>query len=304
MSKELFATIPAELSGERADKAVCALVPEVSRSSVQRMLQEGKITLNEALISKNRLVKAGEVLRVVLVSQETDAPQAQNIPLDIRYEDNDILVVNKPKGMTVHPAAGNYSGTLVNALLFHRSGNLSGINGEIRPGIVHRLDRDTSGLLIVAKNDSAHIKLAQQIKEHTFKREYRAVVVGRIKSDCGTINAPLGRSDKDRKKQAVGAKNSKNALTHFEVLERFNSFTYVKLLLETGRTHQIRVHMAFRGNPLAGDTVYGGPKNKCSFNGQCLHAALIGFNHPTTGEYIEVEAELPEYFESFLGRIR
>ncbi len=304
MSKELFATIPAELSGERVDKAVCALVNEVSRSLVQRLLQEGKITINEALISKNRIVKAGEILRVVIDYQETATIQAQNIPLDIRYEDNDVLVVNKPKGMTVHPAAGNYSGTLVNALLFHRSGSLSKINGEIRPGIVHRLDKDTSGLLIVAKNDAAHIKLAQQIKEHTFKREYRAVVLGKIKSDCGTISVPLGRSDKDRKKRAVGTKNSKNAVTHFEVLERFNKYTYVKLFLETGRTHQIRVHMAFRGNPVAGDTVYGGPKNRCSFNGQCLHAALIGFKHPKTGENIEVEAELPEYFENFLGRIR
>ncbi|MBR5015272.1 MAG: RluA family pseudouridine synthase, partial [Clostridia bacterium] len=227
----------------------------------------------------------------------------QDIPLDIFYEDDDLLVVNKPKGMVVHPAAGNPDGTLVNALLFHCKGSLSGINGEIRPGIVHRIDKDTSGLLVVAKNDATHQKLAEQIKEHSFTRCYKAVVHGNIKDDEGTIDAPIGRSPKDRKKMAVTDKNSREAVTHFKVLERFKDYTYIECKLETGRTHQIRVHMAYRGNPVAGDTLYGPKNTPKDLNGQCLHAYKLGFVHPKTGEYLEFEAPLPEYFEKFLKKV-
>lgn len=304
MSKETLLTITPELNNERADKAIISLLPSLSRSFIQQLITEGAVTVDGKSISKNRLVKSGEVVGVFLPHISEQTIKAENLPLDIVYEDDDLIVINKNKGMVVHPAAGNFSGTLVNALLYHRGGNLSTVNGDKRPGIVHRLDKDTSGLLIVAKNNTAHSSLAQQIKEHTFKREYRAVVIGNIKDDSGTIDVPLGRSGRDRKKRAVSAINSKNAITHFEVLERYNGYTYVKLSLETGRTHQIRVHMAYRGNPVAGDTVYGGKKNKCGLSGQCLHAALIGFNHPRTGEYIEIESALPEYFQDFLRRIR
>ena len=203
----------------------------------------------------------------------------------------------------VHPAAGNYYGTLVNALLYHCGDSLSGINGVIRPGIVHRIDKDTSGLLIVAKTDVAHNGLAEQIKEHSFKREYRTIVVGNIKDDTGTIDAPIGRHPKDRKKQAVTDKNSRNAITHYEVIERFNGFTFLRVILETGRTHQIRVHMSYRGNPVAGDTVYGNEKKTYGLDGQCLHAAVIGFIHPITKEYLEFQSDLPDYFTDFLKRI-
>ncbi len=304
MSKEILLVIPPELDGERADRAVAALLPELSRSLASRFIIDGRVTVNASPLSKSRVIRAGDELKVVLPAPVSFSAEAEDLPLDIRYEDDDLLVVNKPRGMVVHPAAGNYGGTLVNALMYHRAGNLSEINGAKRPGIVHRIDKDTSGLLIVAKNDFAHKSLAAQIKEHSFKREYRAVVTGNVKDDTGTVDAPVGRSERNRKKQAVGAKNSRNAVTHFEVLERLSGYTYMKLRLETGRTHQIRVHMAYRGNPVAGDTVYGGAKNKCGLDGQCLHASLVGFVHPVTGEYIEVVSELPDYFENFLRRIR
>lgn len=304
MSKELFLIIPPEFDGERADRAVAALLPELSRSLASRLIIDGGVTISGRPFSKSRVIRSGEELKVILPDPVLLSAEPEDLPLDIRYEDDDLLVVNKPRGMVVHPAAGNYTGTLVNALMYHRAGSLSGINGVKRPGIVHRIDKDTSGLLIVAKNDLAHKSLAAQIKEHSFKREYSAVVNGNIKDDRGTVDAPVGRSERDRKKQAVGVKNSRNAVTHFEVLERLNGYTYIKLRLETGRTHQIRVHMAYRGNPVAGDTVYGGVKNKCGLDGQCLHASLIGFIHPVTGEYIEVISELPDYFENFLRRIR
>ena len=220
--------------------------------------------------------------------------------MDIAYEDNDLLVVNKPKGMVVHPAPGNYDGTLVNALLYHCPDSLSGINGVLRPGIVHRIDKDTSGLLIVAKNDFAHRALASQIAEHSFKREYRAIVTGHLKEDSGTVIAPIGRNPNDRKKMAVTDKNSKNAVTHYETIKKYVGYSYLKLRLETGRTHQIRVHMAYLGHPLAGDTVYGHPpKNELSLGGQCLHAGLIGFVHPRTNEYMEFQSPLPDYFTKF-----
>lgn len=303
MSKEVFFTIPKELSSERADKAVISLMPSYSRSFIQRLISSGDITIDGKEISKNRIVKEGEVLRAVLPEENEQVIKAENLPLDIVYEDKDLLVVNKQKGMVVHPAPGSFSGTLVNALLYHKGGNLSSINGVERPGIVHRLDKDTSGLLIVAKHDFAHEKIAQQMKERTLKREYKAIVRGNIKDDSGTIDVPIGRSSKDRKKRAVKSINPKDAITHFEVLERFNGYTYVGLSLETGRTHQIRVHMAHKGNPIAGDTVYGGRKNKLGLDGQCLHAALIGFNHPATGEYMEIESNLPKYFLDFIRRI-
>ncbi len=261
------------------------------------------MSVNGKPVTKSFSLKLGDVICVNVPEPKSLAVEAQDIPLDIVYEDNDLLVVNKPKGMVVHPAAGNYDGTLVNALLSHCKDSLSGINGVIRPGIVHRIDKDTSGLLVVAKNDAAHIGLAEQIKTHSFTREYRTVVVGNVKNDVGTIDAPIGRNPKDRKKQAVTDKNSKNAVTHYEVIKRFNGFTYLKVRLETGRTHQIRVHMAYRGTPVAGDAVYGDPKKTYGLSGQCLHAAKLGFVHPITGEYLEFNAPLPEYFEDFLKRI-
>ena len=228
--------------------------------------------------------------------------EPQNIPLDIVFEDDDLLVVNKPKGMVVHPAPGNYENTLVNALMYHCKDSLSGINGVLRPGIVHRIDKNTSGLLIVAKNDFAHKGLAEQIKEHSFTREYRAVCIGHLKQDEGTVVAPIGRSTNDRKKMTVTDKNSKNAVTHYKVLKQLNGYDYLRLRLETGRTHQIRVHMAYLGHPLAGDDVYGKPRNAAEQRlcGQCLHAGLIGFVHPRSGEYVEFSSELPEYFTRFM----
>lgn len=289
-------------AGERLDKAVATLSGSLSRSAFQSLIKEGGIFLNGKSVSKSVSVKPGDVITAHIPDPKTLSLEPEEIPLDIFYEDEYLLVVNKPKGMVVHPAAGNFDGTLVNALLAHCK-DLSGINGVIRPGIVHRIDKDTSGLLVVAKTDEAHVVLSEQIKEHSFTREYRTVVVGNVKNDMGTIDAPIGRNPKDRKKQAVTEKNSKNAVTHYEVLKRFNGFTYLKVRLETGRTHQIRVHMAYRGTPVAGDAVYGDPKKTYGLSGQCLHAARLGFVHPKTNEYLEFTAPLPEYFEDFLKRI-
>ena len=242
--------------------------------------------------------------RIILPDPVDPAAKPEEIELEILYEDEDVIVVNKPKGMVVHPAAGNPSGTLVNALLWHCSGNLSGINGVNRPGIVHRIDKDTSGLLVVAKNDKAHLCLSEQIASHTVTREYFAVVYGIMPDTKGTIDAPIGRCEKDRKKFAVTEKNSKNAITDYEVLETIGNYSFLKLRLHTGRTHQIRVHMSSIGHPLAGDAVYG-PRNVIKeLNGQCLHAGTLGFIHPRTGEYMEFHAELPEYFTAFLAKLR
>lgn len=298
----LTLTVTENEAGERIDKAVAVLSDRLSRSAVQSLIKEGGVFLNGKAVQKSVAVKAGDVITAEIPDPKTLSLEPENIPLDILYEDEYLLVVNKPKGMVVHPAAGNFDGTLVNALLAHCK-DLSGINGVIRPGIVHRIDKDTSGLLVVAKTDEAHIGLSEQIKEHSFTREYRTVVVGNVKSDTGTIDAPIGRNPKDRKKQAVTEKNSKNAVTHYEVLKRFNGFTYLKVRLETGRTHQIRVHMAYRGTPVAGDAVYGDPKKTYGLSGQCLHAAKLGFIHPITKEYLEFNSPLPEYFEDFLKRI-
>lgn len=290
----------AETAGDRLDKFISVMSEnELTRSAAVKLIEDGCCTVNDAAVQKNYKLRAGDSVRVEIPdAAETDI-LPENIPLDIVYEDNDLLVVNKPKGMVVHPAAGHYSGTLVNALMYHCKGSLSGINGEIRPGIVHRIDKDTSGLLIVAKNDTAHRGLAEQIKEHSFTREYEAVVNGSVKED-GTVNAPIGRHKTDRKKMCVTLENSREAVTHYFVIENFTDSTHLRLRLETGRTHQIRVHMAYIGHSVAGDEVYGNGKPK-SLMGQCLHAKKIGFVHPITGEYMEFDSELPEYFRKFLN---
>lgn len=287
-------------SPQRLDKYIGDNVDALSRSSAAQLIEQGNITLNGKNATKKSTVSSGDTVEIVFPEPTCDTAMPQNIPLDIVYEDDDLLVVNKPKGMVVHPAAGNPDGTLVNALLYHCGDSLSGINGVLRPGIVHRIDKDTSGLLIVAKNDSSHRYLAEQIKEHSFKREYEAVVCGNIREDRGTVDAPIGRHPIKRKLMAVTDKNSRNAVTHFEVLARYDGYTHLRLRLETGRTHQIRVHMAHLGHPVAGDPFYG--KELPKMQGQCLHAKTIGFVHPN-GEYIEFSSELPQYFQSFLRKL-
>ena len=290
-------TIPLELDGQRLDKCLPDAL-QLTRSAVQNLLDAQMVTVNGKIVSKSYKVRAGEEVVVTLPDPEPCSVEAENIPLDIVYEDRDLLVVNKPKGMVVHPAAGNPNGTLVNALLHHCQGSLSGINGVLRPGIVHRIDKDTSGLLIVAKNDLAHQGLAEQIKAHTFTRIYEAVICGHLKSKEGTVHQPIGRHPTHRKKMAVIA-GGRDAITHYTVLEEYSGYSHLKLQLETGRTHQIRVHMSHLGHPLAGDTVYGAPADKW-LQGQCLHARVIGFVHPVTGEYMEFSSELPPYFQDFL----
>lgn len=293
------------LIDERIDKVISLKLPEITRSRIQNLIKEQKVFVNgEVLKSKNYKVHLNDKIKVIIDEPKELDLKPENIPLNIIYEDDDLLVVNKEKGMVVHPAAGNYEHTLVNALLFHCKGSLSGINGVIRPGIVHRIDKDTSGLLIVAKNDFAHLKLAEQIKEHSFSRQYEAVVYGNLKSDNGTINEPIGRHKIDRKKMAVRSENSREAITHYKVLKRYKDFTHVRLILETGRTHQIRVHMAYIGHPVVGDKVYGPKKCISKLNGQCLHAKYIGFIHPRTGKFLEFESDLPDYFKMFLKSLK
>ncbi len=290
--------------GERIDKWLVANVDSLTRSSVQRMIDDGCVLVGGKAVSKNYKLRGGDEVTLSIPEPKELDVTAEDIPLDIVYEDEHLLVVNKPKGMVVHPAAGNYSGTLVNALMAHCKGSLSGINGVLRPGIVHRIDKKTSGLLIVAKSDAAHAGLAEQIKTHSFTRIYEAVVVGNLKDDLGTIDAPIGRHPIDRKKMCVTEKNSKNAVTHFEVLERFNGFTHVRVKLETGRTHQIRVHMSYIGHYVAGDEVYGSKKPIKELDGQCLHAKVIGFEHPITHEYLEFDSPLPTYFDDFIQKLK
>lgn len=292
-----------EMKGERLDKIISSEISSLSRSAVQKIIDEGLVTVNGVVVLKSLKLKEGDIIDVTEPEPVELKALPQNIPVEIVFEDDDLLVVNKPKGMVVHPAPGNPDGTLVNALLYHCKGRLSSINGVIRPGIVHRIDKDTSGLLIVAKNDNSHSVLAEQIKKHSFRREYRAVVTGRMPQSKGTINVPLGRSRNDRKKQAVNGINPREAVTHYEVLESFPGFDYCKFILETGRTHQIRVHCAHLGHPVAGDPVYGNPKSVQGLEGQCLHAAFIGFDHPVTGKYMEFSAPLPDYFINVLNRI-
>ncbi len=297
-------TVDDTQAGERIDKFLCANITTLTRSAVQKVIDSGTVTVGGIAVTKNYKVRAGDKIAVQMPQNRELDVEPQNIPLDIRYEDDDLLVVNKPKGMVVHPAPGNPDGTLVNALLYHCKGSLSGINGVIRPGIVHRIDKDTSGLLIVAKTDFAHLSLAEQIAAHSFSREYQTVVYGRMNTESGTVDAPIGRHPTDRKKMAVTQKNSKHAVTHFFVETQYRDFTHLRVQLETGRTHQIRVHMAYIGHPVAGDPVYGPKKVITSLGGQCLHAGHIGFKHPRTRQIIEIDSELPEYFEAFLRGLR
>lgn len=299
---EFFCTT--ENAGERIDTFLSKKCEDFSRSAITKNIEKGLVTVNGKTCSKSYKINLEDHIEMTIEAPVELDVLPQNIPLDIVYEDDDLLVVNKPKGMVVHPAAGNYTDTLVNALMYHCKDSLSGINGVLRPGIVHRIDKNTSGLLIVAKNDKAHQHLALQIKEHSFTREYLTVVYGNIKDDYGTVAAPIGRHPIDRKKMCVIDRNSKEAVTHFEVLERFKGYTMLKCKLETGRTHQIRVHMAYIGHPVAGDDVYGPKKVIKSLGGQCLHAQKIGFIHPTTNSYLEFSSDIPQVFTEFLHKLQ
>lgn len=296
-------TVQDQAVGQRLDKLTSQHFEALTRSSVQRLIACGALLVNGSRVSKNYKVRLADQIQLTIPEAAPMEAEAENIPLDIVYEDCHLLVVNKPKGMVVHPAPGNYQGTLVNALLYHCGHSLSGINGIIRPGIVHRIDKDTSGLLIVAKNDKAHLHLAAQIQDHSFTRAYECVVYGNVKTDTGTVNAPIGRHPVDRKKMTVTTSHSRAAVTHYTVLERFSGFTHLRAELETGRTHQIRVHMASIGHPVAGDPVYGPKKVITALEGQCLHAKQIGFIHPVTGTYMEFESQLPDYFKTFLNKL-
>ncbi len=276
---------------------------EVSRSMGAKLLESGNVFVNGKPANKKTKLKMGDRVEITLPEPENYEVSAENIPLEVVYEDSELLVVNKPKGMVVHPAAGNHSGTLVNALMYHCGDSLSGINGVLRPGIVHRIDKNTSGLLMVAKNDLAHRFLAEQIKEHSFKREYEAIVYGGFKTESGSVNAPIARHPSKRKQMAV-VMGGREAITHYRVLEDLGEFTHLRLRLETGRTHQIRVHMAYLGHPVAGDEVYGPKKVITCLSGQCLHAKKLGFIHPKTREYMEFDSSLPSYFTDFLERSR
>ncbi|MDE6983682.1 MAG: RluA family pseudouridine synthase [Lachnospiraceae bacterium] len=303
MNEVVFEITP-EMEDERIDKCITSYMDDLSRSYIQKMIKDGNVCVNDAAVKANYRARVDDRVRFVIPdSVEPDIP-AQDIPLDILYEDADILIVNKPKNMVVHPAPGHYEGTLVNAVLFHCRGALSGINGVMRPGIVHRIDKDTTGSIIVCKNDEAHNAVAELLKTHDITRKYRAIVHGVIKDEGGTVDAPIGRHPNDRKKMAVNEKNGRRAVTHYRVLERFGQYTYIECQLETGRTHQIRVHMASIGHPLLGDTVYSGRTAPFHLEGQVLHAMTIGLIHPRSGEYVTFEAPLPAYFEKLLSILR
>ncbi len=299
MSEKIILSVTPEFSGTRIDKYISDNT-NLTRSAVQGLINEN-ILVDRKNVNKNYKLKGMEEIVIDVPQPRSMDAVPENIPLDIVYEDNDLLVVNKPKGMVVHPAHGNYNGTLVNALLYHCGESLSGINGIIRPGIVHRIDKNTSGLLIVAKNDRSHIHLAQQIKEHSFTREYQAVASGYFKDVSGTVDAPIGRHKTDRKKMCVTHENSRSAVTHYEVIKQYGGYAHLRLRLETGRTHQIRVHLSYIGHPVLGDDVYGKPYK--GIDGQCLHAGKIGFIHPTTGEYMEFTSPLPDYFTDIIRRL-
>lgn len=301
MSELLTLLCTAEDCGKRIDKYISDNAEMLTRSAVQGLIGKNAVTADGKAVSKNYKIRGTETIEVEIPDAEPMDAVPENIPLDIVYEDEDLLVVNKPKGMVVHPAHGNYHGTLVNALLYHCGDSLSGINGVIRPGIVHRIDKNTSGLLIVAKNDKAHLHLAEQIKAHSFTREYEAIVSGSLKQESGTVDAPIGRHKTDRKKMCVTAENSRNAVTHYSLIRQFGGYAHIKCRLETGRTHQIRVHMAYMGNAVLGDDVYG--KAYKGIEGQCLHARKIGFIHPTTEEYMEFSSDLPDYFTAILNKL-
>ena len=300
MKMESF-EVEAEQEGERLDKFLSIIYPEFSRAFFQKLIKSKQVSVNETPQKASYCVKIDDIVTVEIPDAVETTIEPENIPLDILYEDDDVLIVNKPKGMVVHPSAGHYSGTLVNAIMYHCKDTLSGINGEIRPGIVHRIDMDTTGSLIVCKNDEAHVNIAQQIKEHSVNRIYVGIVSGYVKEDSGTVEGAIGRHPIERKKMAINEKNGKPAITHYKVLERFKNYTYMQFKLETGRTHQIRVHMASIGHPLLGDILYSSGRSPFKhLQGQCLHAKTIGFIHPKTGEYMEYSAPLPEYFEKML----
>lgn len=303
MKKEVF-EVDSSYEEERLDKYLSLIFPEQSRSFFQKLIKDGQIRVNEKMEKANYRLKTQDLIEVSIPDAVETPILPENIPLDILYEDNDLLIVNKPKGMVVHPSAGHYTGTLVNAIMYHCKDSLSGINGEIRPGIVHRIDMDTTGSLIVCKNDESHVFVAEQIKEHSVVRKYRGIVCGHVKEEEGTIHAPIGRHPIERKKMAINEKNGKDAITHYRVLEHFANYTYMEFQLETGRTHQIRVHMASIGHPLLGDTLYSSGKSPYKLQGQTLHAMTIGFIHPRTKEYLEISAPLPEYFEKILRDLR
>ena len=303
--KQINFEVLSEDADSRIDRYLAQQMPDQSRSFLQKLIREEQITVNGRPVKANYRLQPEDQVLVIVPDPQLPDILPENIPLDILYEDSDVLVINKPKGMVVHPAAGHYTNTVVNAVMYHCQGNLSGINGVMRPGIVHRIDMDTTGAIVICKNDQAHQSLAQQLKEHSITRSYQAIVWNNLKEDEGTVDRPIGRHPVDRKKMAVNEKNGKPAVTHYRVLERFGRFTYIECRLETGRTHQIRVHMASIGHPLLGDEVYG-PSGKQPFRlqGQCLHAMTLGFRHPSTGEYVEFEAPLPEYFTQLLKNFR
>ena len=296
-------TLKSDISGVRIDKFISDNLENQSRSYVQKLIEDGLVTLNEKPVKAKYKVKIGDEFNIVIPEAEELDIVAEDIPLDIIYEDNDILVVNKPKGMVVHPAPGHYTGTLVNAIMYHCKDNLSGINGVLRPGIVHRIDMNTTGSLLVCKSDKAHQIMADKFKVHDLTRKYHCIVHGNIKEDEGVINSPIGRHPIDRKKMSTKCKNGRNAITHYKVLKRFGNYTYVECQLETGRTHQIRVHMASIGHPVLGVDVYGPSKCPFKLDGQTLHAKILGIEHPITGEYMEFDAPLPEYFEKLLKKL-
>lgn len=291
-------------SGQRVDKYLNELMEDQTRSFIQKLIKEHAVFVNAKEVKANYKINTGDIVEITIPDAVELDVLPQNISLDILFEDDDILLVNKPKGMVIHPSAGHYDGTLVNAVLYHCKENLSGINGVLRPGIVHRIDMDTTGVLVICKNDSAHLSLTKQLKEHSITRKYRAIVYHNLKEEEGTIEGTIGRHPTDRKKMAINVKNGKDAVTHYKVLERFGKFTYIECQLETGRTHQIRVHMASIHHPLLGDTVYGPAKSQYHLQGQTLHAMVLGFIHPRTGEYVEFHAPLPDYFEGLLRQFR
>lgn len=295
----------AEHYGIRIDRFLSEQLPEHSRSYIQKLIKDGQVSIEGKAVKSNYKITGSEEIALLIPDQVIPDILPEDIPLDILYEDQDLIVINKPKGMVVHPATGHYSGTLVNALMYHCKDDLSGINGVMRPGIVHRIDRNTTGSLLVCKNDFAHNAIAEQLKVHSITRRYRAIVHGNLKDDQGTVDAPIGRLPIDRKKMAIEPRNGRDAITHYHVLERFGNYTYIECQLETGRTHQIRVHMSSIHHPIVGDDVYG--PAKCPFSdlqGQTLHAQVLGFIHPRTGEYMEFSAPLPEYFENLLTKLR
>ena len=297
-------TLTAEAGGERLDAFLAAHVEDLTRSAAQKLLEKGAVTIAGRPAKKNEKTTPGMTVEIELPDPEPIDVLPQNIPLDVVYEDADVIVINKPVGLVVHPAPGHPDGTLVNALLYHCGDSLSGINGQLRPGIVHRIDRDTSGLIIAAKNDKAHLALAEQLQDHSLARVYEAVVHGNFREDEGTVDAPIGRHPIDRKKMAIDRKDGRRAVTHWTVLGRYNGFTHIQCRLETGRTHQIRVHMASIGHPLVGDPVYGGNRKSLpGLAGQCLHARKLRFVHPSTRELVEVECPLPDWFERVLRQI-